>query len=987
MVTDAAAWAEPEHDEWLLVRGVVPKGADAAHVVQGEWETIFRTPTARHLLAQLAKSASVPQDGLAPLHNVQLHLDDTSEAGAFFALCVAISALHAFVQANWTGPDLSLDLVALMRATAPQYFAPRSVEDDNEGDVHYARMLHASALDFLTAHGEPAYHLCDRPILLVVSLLVLDALAREAPGVLATLPWWRLRAMSVHHRLLDEKVASDERLVAAVTALADECAVRSAAAAAAKNSMKQRAWDALRARALLETALAMQRGEQEREASDRLVDAAKANGLAYELSGALGRRTKFQKEDKTQLVLLAESREAGAERSEEATGAEATTEAKEPAKTDADRTGWQATIDPAQQVDHQPAMYSHNDDTLLEHTKFTATAGAGRFAHLSPGAQPPLAVLDQCVLLALCLNIHNTQPVHGLTAEQMGAFVERVISHPLNWSVHTMSLLLRSRLEAHRTRTVERSALQLHALIDQMPTNDSSLRERLRFFHALELPARWEMQAELARRYATLGVLRSALEIFERIELWEDVVHCLGLLGRQAEGIRVVRDLLDGRKTEADVQLQSRRIDTEASTVPRAVFVRARAAKLWCLLGDLEPASAEAHYLEAWRVSSEHSGRAARSLGAYHFALHAYEQAAVWLRRAVRINAVYSRSWFMLGCSYMRLERWAEGAAAFRKCTALDDEDGDSWNNLASCYLRMQEAQAPRLDVALDRDVALGSDAESEASTARDSGVDVGSVLDEDTPATPAAEAGDGFELRLLAHKALGISLKYNYESWRVWSNYMVVSVDVGLLSEAARALGRMVEIRVREGELSATQDAPASSVVDLATLNKLVDAVIRAPAPAEFAEPDKAQSAHEGKGLLPAVRRLFVDTLLPRFSTDPAVLQSWARLLFWEGEYKKMLDARLQSFRCGLGSAEATDVVTDRGTWLAAIGELDDLLDLMENLGPQASAPGSDAEAMPDWRFQSRTLVRNFLARTRDSYEGEEAWERLSERLAALRT
>ena len=133
-----------------------------------------------------------------PLHNVQLHLDDTSEAGAFFALCVAISALHAFVQANWTGPDLSLDLVALMRATAPQYFAPRSVEDDNEGDVHYARMLHASALDFLTAHGEPAYHLCDRPILLVVSLLVLDALAREAPGVLATLPWWRLRAMSVH---------------------------------------------------------------------------------------------------------------------------------------------------------------------------------------------------------------------------------------------------------------------------------------------------------------------------------------------------------------------------------------------------------------------------------------------------------------------------------------------------------------------------------------------------------------------------------------------------------------------------------------------------------------------------------------------------------------------------------------------------------------------------------------------------------------------
>ena len=129
------------------------------------------------------------------------------------------------------------------------------------------------------------------------------------------------------------------------------------------------------------------------------------------------------------------------------------------------------------------------------------------------------------------------------------------------------------------------------------------------------------MQAELARRFVSLGVLRSALEIFERIELWEEVVQCLGLLARQTEAIEVLRDLLAGRKLEADVMLQQKRIENEASSIPHARFARAREAKLWCLLGDLEPDKCEEHYLKAWDVSQSSSARAARSLGGYYFAV------------------------------------------------------------------------------------------------------------------------------------------------------------------------------------------------------------------------------------------------------------------------------------------------------------------------------------------------------------------------------
>ena len=121
----------------------------------------------------------------------------------------------------------------------------------------------------------------------------------------------------------------------------------------------------------------------------------------------------------------------------------------------------------------------------------------------------------------------------------------------------------------------------------------------------------------------------------------------------------------------------------------RVTFDSAREAKLWCLLGDLEPPNAPQHYEKAWVVSGEKSGRAMRSLGGYYFSRGEYAKSVDCLRRAVAINPLLSRPWFILGCACVREERWDEARDAFARCVALDDEDAESWNNLASVYLRM----------------------------------------------------------------------------------------------------------------------------------------------------------------------------------------------------------------------------------------------------------------------------------------------------------
>jgi hypothetical protein len=48
----------------------------------------------------------------------------------------------------------------------------------------------------------------------------------------------------------------------------------------------------------------------------------------------------------------------------------------------------------------------------------------------------------------------------------------------------------------------------------------------------------------------------------------------------------------------------------------------------------------------------------------------------------------------------------------------------------------------------------------------------------------------------MLAFRALKQGLKSNYDNWRMWTNYTIVAIDVGELSEACRALSRVVEER-----------------------------------------------------------------------------------------------------------------------------------------------------------------------------------------------
>ncbi|KAF5364193.1 hypothetical protein D9756_000101 [Leucocoprinus leucothites] len=866
--------------------GIPPSSSPAVliakKVIDGDFREALTSSEARKLIRLQNDCFDQP---LEDIFDFSASSDGDLAEQELLQLSLAIALFHAFIQANWTGPDLNLTPLEVI--TFDKLGTETSLSED---------LIRQKAVAELAYGGEPAYHLTAVPIFLRLAQIFL---ALPFPH-LQTAQWWRLRVALVHQQILDEPVADSDLLSASLEPL---------------ESFVSSEPDLL-GRLYLERGRLDHIYSQDKSAAEYFVKAARATGLEYELTGALGKRTRFQQTDLSQLVLLAESRLS----SDLAASSNST-------DIPTQNGGSTKTSENFQLSTVLPETLPLNDDTLLEQTEFTSSHPAlsdSRLLHINPQNQPPLHPVDQSIFLSLCLNVKNTSPSHGLTSEQMAPYVARVISHPRNWSVHTVALLLRSRLESSRTRTVERSTLQLQALIDQMPTSDSTLSERLHYVHSIPLPSKWELQKELALRFASLGVVKSALEIFERLEMWEEVVKCWGSLERPEKGIAVVRDLLEGRKAEADVVLSRGKIISEAR---RNFQDTSREAKLWCLLGDLEPEKAVEHYERAWSVSKHSSGRAMRSLGGHYFARGRYSEAVTCLRQAVMINPLLAQDW--------------EGARnAFSRCVAIDEDDGESWNNLASMYLRL--GTNPKRDGDKEADVSVTYTSETAKSIP--------------------------FDNKMLAFRALKQGLRYSYSNWRMWYNYMIVSMDVGQLNEACRALGRVIE---------ETSGKVGAKSVDEDVLDRLVDGVARAPGVEGPEENDAStlQDPNQGRWLFKSVNDLFERILLPRVSS-PRVFRAYARLLTWQNKWEEAIKAYLDAYRNGIaGTMEKGE--TDVERWREAAQEVEEIVDLLRNFGPRVEGY--------NWRLQARSIVRTFTGRTKD-FEDEPGWGRLKDLQDELR-
>jgi tetratricopeptide (TPR) repeat protein len=169
------------------------------------------------------------------------------------------------------------------------------------------------------------------------------------------------------------------------------------------------------------------------------------------------------------------------------------------------------------------------------------------------------------------------------------------------------------------------------------------------------------MIGDLADRYAALGVVSTAAELFAEVEMWDDVVSSYRRAGRLSTAEKIVRERL------------------ELAETPRMLSA----------LGDItgEPE----HYLRAIELSRGRFADAHVALGAHCFDKGDLEKALIHYENAVKVRPRLTHVWFRLGTVAMQLDRWDTALRAFSEVVQQEPEEAEAWANVAAIHMHNKQ--------------------------------------------------------------------------------------------------------------------------------------------------------------------------------------------------------------------------------------------------------------------------------------------------------
>ncbi|KAI9844185.1 MAG: hypothetical protein M1837_005785 [Sclerophora amabilis] len=934
-------------------------------VAQADFHSVVKSPFARLLLGhEQNDDLDQPHDGeetnfanyipqrlalLMGMETIRLPGDFSIDHSSClqYLFLIGYAALHAFLQSNATGPPLPFTSEHLVLSSS------QSATSSNFEETRQ-KILFSLGVD-----GVAPYALIPNVELFFLAKIIFNHQNLALEGAIRQ----RLHVNFLHQRLLTEEVSSLQSIIYDDLEKLDADIISNPDRFSTDEVTEY----------LLEKAAIHTYYGADAKAREDLDKAAHKSHFEFALTGRLGKRTKFQQTDISQLVVLAQSA------SEEAAG-----------KDDVDQTLTPNVED--NQVNgsarEKPENLDLNDDTLLESISFSKSQSSilttiqddsslpPRLASLEAGNQPALRPLDSIILLSLASSITNTSPSHGLTREETLPYATRVLEGgSTNWQVYTQALLVRSRIEGYKSRTQERGVLQLQALVDQViaettpdrfrvsgsslqnststflprakPAEAASATERLRYIHQLSSPTRWELEGELAARWISLGGLKTALEIYERLQMWAEVALCWAGLEEEKKARRVIRKQLFHSSSGDDNQVNE---DEEAWGGQPRRPAPPDVSRFYCILGDID--SDPKMYESAWEESNGRYSRAQRSLGKHYFSAREFAKSAEAYAKSLKINQLNHGSWYALGCARLQLEQWDGAVEAFGRAVQLDEQDAESWSNLAAALLE-KEATPKSVSKPLP-DVAKGVEA---------------SAVSMDPP--------DPYGHKKDALKALKHAARLKRDDWRIWENLLIVSASIAPppYSEVVIAIRRIIQIR---------GPSIGEKCIDEDVLDLLVRHIINVDA--ESDEPSGYDPAKPG--LERMVVELVDKDVLPLITRSRRLWQIVARLNLWRKRPTSALEANEKAWRATI-SQPGWETGSEK-RWDDIVDATIELVDAYESLGGMQRTEGLGAGdgqlVAKDWRFKARNAVRGIMGRGKESWEGTDGWDRLKERMEELK-
>ena len=917
--------------------------------LEGDYKAVLHNPTSQALHGKLSKyneDQKISFDVAGP----------QSDIDTILIFISGLAAFNAFLQANVTGPPLDFKGIFGNDGSNPEF--------------------RNKCLKSLDVDGVSVYqHIPHIDLFCLARLVFTDYLPKIVKTGVRDCKWMRVRINSYHQRLLSGLSGgslSDSTLLQDVIEKDLKELEEEILAPESKYPTEAKV------QFLLEKAQIYIMQGLEIKAQSNIKLAKNVSGFSYALSGALGKRTKFQQTDISQLVVFAKSDAADSMKPLEAL----TSNLKESSIEKGD--------EGVDELHSGPTALNLDDDTLLENIEFTKqdpdkidiSGLPAELVGIQPDNQPQLKPLDQILLLTEATLKDTLSPLDKLNREEILPYAVRVLmDKPTNWQIYTQALLVRSRIESHRSRTQERSILQLQVIVDQIiadtqeetsaspdgipeiqvtqflprakASESAPVYERLKYIFQLNTPTRWEVETELAYAWSGVGSLISALEIFKRLRLWAEVALCYHSVGQEDKARQVVRRQLfySTKGPEMDLydidaaEVAAEKWDGEIRSPPPP-----HAPRLWCIVGDLD--QDPECWQRAWEVSRNRYARAQRALGEYYTKQGDLEKAHAAYMKATVVNRQNNDTWTRLGELDLRVGNWDGAIVAFQQSVMIDDTDAKTYSNLGSSLL------SKHTEIMSLKKVAAHVEASNE-----DDGDDFS------LPASKEQSPKDIMRQALLAFKR-GASLAH--DNWKIWDNVITVAGRMSPPSFPELLLGMRNVIRIRS-------PAVGEDAVDVDIIRAVILEVTSRERPAGETI---GGIYFPPRGSLARATMEIVDSDIVPLITKRAELWTLVeKLKLYRRDYAAALACAEKAWRVACqGEAWLQEV----DQWKVVVAATDNLASAYENYGPQEKEDGTEVEK--GWKMKARSAVRGIMGKAKDVWEGTDEWEVLKEKLDELK-
>uniref|UniRef100_A0A671KPK2 Tetratricopeptide repeat protein 27 n=1 Tax=Sinocyclocheilus anshuiensis TaxID=1608454 RepID=A0A671KPK2_9TELE len=528
-------------------------------------------------------------------------------------LALAVGCLNLFAQSNWTGPPVELHISDFLPEPAA---------------------LNMAVLSSLQLDGESVYSLVSNPLLLLLTRVIFINCGAKLE-TLQLLPWWTLRYVSLHQQILEER--SPQLFSLMLSCIEKVCKYEELFT---NNTHKN-----LAIQFHLECSYTCLTYYEYRRAKEHLQTARSLSGVDVNMTGALGKRTRFQENFVAQLILDVKRKDNSPVPNFESPSLTPTPKELLP-------------------KDHQLS-----DDTVLNQINL---------------AEPPeyelldLNAEEQALILATCIDFQKNNPVHKLNNEELLAFTTCLLSQPKFWAVEVTSLCLRTKLERGSSRRVERAMMQTQVRHSSEPTCTLIM-----------------CSLQLASLLTDLGLTSSALLIYERLELWEDAVVCLERMGQHGKAEEILRRELEKKETPSlycllgDVLKDPEYYD-RAWELSKHRSARAQRSKALHHLRHKEFQQCVECFERSLRINSMQLG-VWFSLGCAYFSLEGYEGAAKAFQRCVGLEPDNSEAWNNLSTAYIKLRMKEKAFRTLQEALKCNYERWQIWENFIAVCVDLGE--------------------------------------------------------------------------------------------------------------------------------------------------------------------------------------------------------------------------------------------------------------------------------------------------------